>query len=112
MARSNKPILWLPFAGGGLVAALIVPVLILITGVLLPLGVVNLSYEKMAAFAHNPFGKLVLFGAIALPAWHAAHRLRMTAHDLGLGHGAPAKVVCYGFAGVLIVLAAARLVLI
>ena len=32
MARSNKPILWLPFAGGGLVAALIVPVLILITG--------------------------------------------------------------------------------
>ena len=34
MARSNKPILWLPFAGGGLVAALIIPVLILITGVL------------------------------------------------------------------------------
>ena len=39
MARSNKPILWLPFAGGGLVAALIVPVLILITGVLMPLGI-------------------------------------------------------------------------
>src|SRR6516165_1351866 len=98
MARSNKPILWLPFAGGGLLAALIIPVLILITGVLLPLGVVNLSYEKMAAFAHNPLGKLILFGAIALPAWHAAHRLRMTAHDLGLGQGALVKVACYGFA--------------
>ena len=85
MARSNKPLLWLPFAGGGLVAALIIPVLILITGVLMPLGLLPLPYEKMAAFAHNPLGKLILFGAVALPAWHAAHRLRMTAHDLGFG---------------------------
>ena len=30
MARSNKPILWLPFAAGGLAAALITPVLILL----------------------------------------------------------------------------------
>ena len=58
------------------------------------------------------FGKLILFGAIALPAWHAAHRLRMTAHDLGLGGGAIVQIVCYGFAGLLIVLSAARLVLI
>ena len=36
MARSNKPILWLPFAAGGLVAALVIPVLILLTGLLLP----------------------------------------------------------------------------
>lgn len=112
MARSNKPILWLPFAAGGLVAAFIIPVLILITGVLLPLGIVSLPYEKMAAFAHNPLGKLILFGAIALPVWHAGHRLRMTAHDLGLGGGAIVQIVCYGFAGLLIVLSAARLVLI
>ena len=109
MARSNKPILWLPFAGGGLVAALIIPVLILITGVLLPLGMLHLPYEKMAAFAHNPLGKLILFGTVALPAWHAAHRLRMTAHDLGLRGDAMVKVVCYGFAGVLIVTAAGAL---
>ena len=109
MARSNKPILWLPFAGGGLVAALIVPVLILITGVLLPLGMVQLPYEKMAAFAHNPLGKLILFGTVALPAWHAAHRLRMTAHDLGLGGGAVVKALCYGSAGVLILVAAVAL---
>jgi fumarate reductase subunit D len=101
VARSNKPILWLPFAGGGLVAALIIPVLILITGVLTPLGILHLPYDKMAAFAHNPLGKLILFGAVALPAWHAAHRLRMTAHDLGLGGGAVVKALCYGSAGVL-----------
>jgi succinate dehydrogenase subunit D len=109
MARSSKPILWLPFAAGGLVAALIIPVLILITGVLVPLGILPLPYEKMAAFAHNPLGKLILFGAVALPAWHAAHRLRMTAHDLGLGGGAVVRAVCYGAAGVLILAAAAAL---
>ncbi len=110
MARSNKPILWLPFAGGGLLAALIIPAMILVTGVLVPLGLVSLPYDKMAAFAHNPLGKLILFGAIALPTWHAAHRLRMTAHDLGLGGGALVKVACYGFAAVVIVLAAAELI--
>jgi fumarate reductase subunit D len=109
MARSNKPVLWLPFAAGGLIAALIIPVLILVTGVLMPLGILPLPYEKMAAFAHNPLGKLILFGAVALPAWHAAHRLRMTGHDLGLGDGAVVQAVCYGSAGVLILAAAAVL---
>ena len=109
MARSNKPILWLPFAAGGLAAALIVPVLILTTGVLMPLGLLPLPYEKMAAFAHNPLGKLILFGTVALPAWHAAHRLRMTAHDLGFGSSVLVKAICYGSAGVLIVSAAMAL---
>jgi fumarate reductase subunit D len=110
MARSNKPILWLPFAGGGLVAALITPVLILITGVLVPLGILHLHYETIAAFAHHPVGKLILFGAVALPAWHAAHRLRMTAHDLGLGGGVAVKAVCYGTAWLIILVSAGALI--
>ena len=110
MARSNKPILWLPFAGGGLVAALITPVLILITGVLVPLGILHLHYETIAAFAHHPIGKLILFGAVALPAWHAAHRLRMTAHDLGLGGGIAVKAVCYGTAWLIILVSAGALI--
>jgi fumarate reductase subunit D len=112
MARSNKPMLWLPFAGGGLVAALVTPVLILITGILMPLGVLHLRYETLAAFAHHPIGKLVLFGAVALPAWHAAHRLRMTAHDLGLGGGIAVKTACYGTAGLVILAAAIALIVI
>jgi fumarate reductase subunit D len=110
MARSNKPMLWLPFAGGGLVAALIIPVLILITGVLVPLGVLHLRYETIAAFAHNPIGKLIVLGAVALPAWHAAHRLRMTAHDLGLGGGTAIRAACYGTAWLLILAAAGTLI--
>ena len=91
---------------------MIIPVLILITGVLLPLGVLPLPYDKVAAFAQNPLGKLILLGTVALPAWHAAHRLRMTAHDLGLGSGLLVKAACYGSAFVLIGLAAAALMMI
>jgi fumarate reductase subunit D len=110
MARSNKPLLWLPFAAGGLVAALLTPVLIVITGVLVPLGILHLRYETIAAFAHNPIGKLMLFCAVALPTWHAAHRLRMTAHDLGLGGGIAIKAACYGTAALLILVAAGALI--
>ena len=112
MARSNKPILWLPFAAGGLVAALITPILIFITGVLVPVGVLHLSHEKVAAFAHNPVAKLILLGLVALPTWHAAHRLRMTAHDLGLGGGVAVKAACYGSAFVLILAATIALLVI
>ena len=111
MARSNKPILWLPFAAGGLVAALITPILIFITGVLVPAGFFHLSYDKIVGFAHNPIGKLILLGLVAPPAWHAAHRLRMTAHDLGLDGGA-VKMTCYGSAFVLILVAAIALLVI
>jgi succinate dehydrogenase subunit D len=112
MARSNKPMLWLPFAGGGLVAALVTPVLILITGILVPLGILQLHYETIAAFAHHPIGKLILFGVVALPAWHAAHRLRMTAHDLGLGGGIAVKAACYGTTALLILVATGALAVI
>jgi len=108
MTASNKPLLWVPFAAGGLVAALIVPVLILITGVLVPLGLVHGPHDRMAAFAHNPVGKLILFAVVALPAWHGAHRLRMTAQDLGFG-GIVIKGACYGSAAVIIATAAVAL---
>lgn len=101
MARSNKQLLWLPFAGGGLVAALITPAIILV-GLLVSVGALGLSHDKMLAVAHNPLGKLILFGVLALPTWHAAHRLRMTAHDLGLGGGILVKAICYGGAWLLI----------
>jgi fumarate reductase subunit D len=109
MARSNKPLLWLPFAAGGLVAALITPVLIVITGLLVPLAVFHLPYQKMATFAHNPVGKVIMLGIVALPAWHAAHRMRMTLHDLGFGSGLLVKMACYGSAAVLILVTASVL---
>jgi fumarate reductase subunit D len=113
MASRTKPVLWSLFAAGGLVSAFTTPVLVLITGLALPLGWLDadaLSYDRALALAGNPVAKLVLFGVIFLPLWHAAHRLRLTAHDLGLG-GAPRLValLLYGAAALGTVLAAALL---
>jgi succinate dehydrogenase subunit D len=107
MPKSYQPLLWLLFAAGGWLAALITPVLILVTGLLLPLGRVHLSYATLADFAGNPIGKLVLFDAIALPLWHAVHCLRVTAHDLGLSRGV--TPLCYGAAGLVVLSLAAAL---
>ena len=38
MAKSNEPIWWSLFSAGGMVAAMVLPILIIITGVLVPFG--------------------------------------------------------------------------
>ena len=106
MAISNKPLLWVPFAAGGMVAALFTPALITITGLLVPAGILDLPYDRIMAWLRHPLARLIMFGLVAMPMWHAAHRMRMTAHDLGLGGGPSVKVACYGSA-IAVVLAAA-----
>ena len=68
LERSNSPIFWLLFGGGGMVAALFGPVLVLITGLLVPLGLMSglMSYTKMLAFAQHWVGKGFLFVVVAL----------------------------------------------
>jgi fumarate reductase subunit D len=101
MAKSNKPLIWSLFAGGGVLAAFLIPVMIFITGLAVPMGLLPenaLAYERMLVLAGNPIGKLVLFGVIFLTLWHAAHRLRMTLHDLGVRSRRVAALACYGTA--------------
>ena len=108
--KSNKPIVWFPFAAGGTIGAFVLPVLILITGILVPLGVIDaeaLSYERVYAFASNILVKIVLAGALLFPLWHGAHRFRMTLQDLGARSHGPRAIVaaaCYGFGGLFTVL--------
>lgn len=101
MARSNKPLVWSLFAGGGMVSAFITPVMIFITGIAVPLGLLSadtLAYDQILALARNPAGKLALFVVVFLPLWHAVHRLRMTLHDLGVPGGSAVMFACYGLA--------------
>jgi fumarate reductase subunit D len=98
MARSHKPIVWSLFAGGGTFAAFVTPIMIFVTGLAVPLGLLSpetLAYERMLALVQNPAGKALVFLAVFLPLWHAAHRLRMTAHDLGIRGDGLVSVVCY-----------------
>lgn len=101
---SHKPLVWLPFAAGGMFAALLLPAAILLTtGLILPGAT---AYEAAHAFASNWLGKLVLFGFVLLPVWHAAHRLRVTAYDFGIRADTTVAWVVYVGAGLLSVLAA------
>ena len=99
MARSNKPLVWSLFASGGTVAAFLIPALALVT---LMAGYGHapalLDYKTMHGFASGWFGKIILFGVIALCLWHAAHRMRTALHGLGLRADKAVASIGYGIA--------------
>ncbi len=102
MAKSNEPIWWSLFSAGGVVAAFLVPVLIFITGIAWPLGLLPgdaLQFAKMQALLSHPLTRVFCFVLISLPLFHWAHRFRFTLIDVGLKsiHTLVA-VLCYGAA--------------
>jgi len=89
------------FAQGGVIAAVLIPVHILVQGILGPLGVVPVvdrHYDTWISILGNPIVKLYLLVLIAVPFFHFAHRLRYLLVDFGLhaAKGIPAQVVFYG----------------
>jgi fumarate reductase subunit D len=110
MKRSKEPIFWSLFGAGGMLAALIGPALVLITGIGVPFGMFfapdTMSYANMLALAHNWIGKVVLFAIVALFLWHAVHRIAILLHDFGVHAVALVKLLCYGGAFVGTVIAA------
>ena len=112
MHRSNKPLIWGLFAAGGTLAAFIVPSLILVTCFAVPLGLLPsdvLSYERLVGLMQHALSKLVTFGVLFLVIWHAAHRMRITAHDLGIRNDTLIMFICYGIAAAATLLALAAL---
>lgn len=114
MAVSNKPVVWLPFAAGGMLAALLLPAVMLVLlldgfGVLAPGA---LAHARVLAFVAHPLAAVALFASIVLIVWHAAHRLRMTAQDLGVRAPGPRRRLaraCYLLAAIGTVMAAGAL---
>ena len=102
MKRSNKPIFWSLFGAGGTLAALVGPMLVLVTGILVPLGLVlpaeTMRYDRMLAFAQNGLGKAVIVVVIALLSFHGFHRLYHCLHDFGVHVGPGLKAVFHGCA--------------
>lgn len=101
LKRSDEPIWWALFSGGGVCFALFLPAIILFFGLFLPLGLIEVSYQT----AHNwlfSIGGLLFIGAgIVLPAFHAAHRIRHGLQDLKVQRHQQIKWVCYGLATLL-----------
>ena len=101
---------WFMFAQGGVLAALLIPVHILVQGILGPLGivpVVDRHYDTWISILGNPIVKLYLLVLISLPFFHFAHRLRYLLVDLGVpaAKSLIAQVIFYGGAVLVTVLA-------
>ena len=100
--RSIQPIFWVLFGAGGMFSALIGAVLVFITGIALPLGLLlpasAFSYEDLAAFCRHWAGKGFVFAVIALFLWHGAHRIYHSLHDLGIHAKKATAFACYGLA--------------
>jgi succinate dehydrogenase subunit D len=105
-AHQQKPafshlVWWFLFAQGGVIAAILIPVQVLVQGILGPLGivpVVDRHYDMWTRVLGNPLVKLYLLVLIAFPFFHFAHRLRYLLVDLGFpaARSLPAQVVFYG----------------
>ena len=114
MKRSHEPIFWSLFGAGGMLVALIGAALVLITGIAAPLAFGlpsdTMSYAHALAFGRTWAGKLFLLAVISLFLWHAAHRIAILCHDLGVHAVVAVKVSCYGFALCATIVAAYALV--
>jgi fumarate reductase subunit D len=99
VAKSNKPIVWGPFAAGGTLTAFLTPVLILVT-LLAALGHAPelLAYERLRAFAGHGIVKVLIVAVVFLSLWSASHRLRITCYDLGIRADTLVAAVVYAAA--------------
>lgn len=96
---SNEPIFWLPFSGGGMLAALLVPIHLVIFWLLIPLGIVDRPGSALIDLINHPLGQIYLFVFVAGCLFHWAHRFRYALIDLGVtGFRMPIAVLCYSAA--------------
>jgi fumarate reductase subunit D len=97
--KTIEPLLWTLFSAGGVIAALVVPVLFLLFGLLIPLGWVSApDYDRLLGLLHHPLTRVFLFVVITLSLAHAAHRFRFTLYDgLQIKHlNELINALCYG----------------
>ena len=100
MARrsSSEAVAWLLFSAGGMAAALLVPVLLLLFGVVFPLGLLAApDHTYILAVLRHPLTRVVLFALCVLALMHWAHRFRYTLFDgLQLRRlRTPINLLCY-----------------
>ena len=96
--RRIEPIVWLGFSVGGVVAAVLLPVLAFLFALAFPLGWIDPpDHDHLAALVGNPVTILVLFGAFMVMLVHAAHRFRYTLYDgLQVKQQRLVALLCYG----------------
>jgi fumarate reductase subunit D len=97
--RPIEPLLWLLFSVGGMLSAMLMPVLVFLFGVAFPLEWISRPrHEDVLTILRNPFARLVLFAVFMLSLFHWAHRFRYTLYDgLQIKHlNELVATLCYG----------------
>lgn len=92
----SAPLFWLLFAGGGTASAMLLPVMVVITGIAVPAGWVE--EDDLLALIRNPITRVVLVGLVSLFLFHWAHRFRYALVDLGLRRVGEQAWLFYGLA--------------
>ena len=104
---TNEAFWWGLFSAGGVLAALLVPVMMIVTGFVLPYRFNPeegrfVQYEKLASVMDFWLFKIVKIGLILLIAIHCGHRIRHIVMDImGRPWDMPLRFVCYGGAFVM-----------
>jgi fumarate reductase subunit D len=97
--RSIEPLLWLLFSAGGVLAALLTPMLAFLFGLAFPLGwLPPPAHAHMLAVLGHPLTRSALFLFCVLSLFHWAHRFRYTLYDgLQIKHlNELVNLFCYG----------------
>jgi len=97
--RSAEPLLWMVFSAGGVVAALVLPMLLFLFGVAFPLGwITPPSAMHLSSVIGHPLTRLALVLVCTVSLFHAAHRFRYTLYDgLQIKHlNEIIALACYG----------------
>jgi fumarate reductase subunit D len=97
--RSNEPFLWILFSAGGVLSALMTPILLFLLGLAFPLGWLQApTYESALALVSHPVARLCVLALCSLSLFHWAHRFRYTLYDgLQIKHlNEIVNTFCYG----------------
>lgn len=80
--RHPEPFLWLLFSAGGVLSAMLMPVVLLLFGIAVPLGwIAAPTQAHLLAVLSNPVSRLALIVLAVLSLFHWAHRFRHTLYD-------------------------------
>jgi fumarate reductase subunit D len=97
--KTIEPFLWSIFSAGGVLAALLIPIQLLLFGMAFARGWLPWpKYEHLQSLLHNPLTRIYLFVLCAFALFHAAHRFRFTLYDgLQIKHlNEIINTLCYG----------------
>jgi fumarate reductase subunit D len=98
--RRVEPLVWLMFSAGGVLAAVFLPILVILFGLAFPLGWADPpDYQHLLAVIGHPVTFVILLGLFVLMLVHSAHRFRYTLYDgLQIKKKRTVAVLCYGAA--------------